>query len=524
MRLRPVVALITLAFLGGSAIAADFTLTVLHNNDVHARVEPAKVRNTEYGGYARLATLVRRLRATEPNPILLSAGDVFQGTLYFNVYEGLADLAAMNAIGFQAMTVGNHEFDRGAKTLAEFARRAMFPLLAANLDVSGDASLKDLVRPSVIMIVGGQRIGIVGAITPELFSISSPGETIRLKPLVESIQGAVDDLTKQGVNKVILVTHIGYDDDLKLAPALQNVDAIIGGHSHTPLGNSAGPNLPVGRGPYPTVVKDRTGQDVPIVQAYQWGMQLGRLKLTFDEQGRVKKFEGMPIAVGSDILPDPAVEALIAAFAKPITAVGNQPVGDTKLGLAGERNPLLPERTIGNVIADAQVTELAGQGAVAAFMNEGGVRAPIEAGPITYGEALTVQPFTNTLVLMDLNGAQIKTMLEWGARGIPEYSGGLLHVSKGTQYTIDAARPVGDRVIEIMVANAPLDLTKTYRVVVNSFLSTGGDGHEVTKTSTGYRYDTGIVDVDALVNFLKANVPLDRQLEGRIKVINTATK
>ena len=133
--------------LASLSLAADYKLTIIHTNDLHARVEPVVISRQEYGGYARLATAIQEELGAAENALLLDAGDVFQGTLYFNVYGGLADAAIMNYIGYSAMAVGNHEFDRGAPTLAKFAQQLQFPLLSANLDVAGDLDLKDLIRP-----------------------------------------------------------------------------------------------------------------------------------------------------------------------------------------------------------------------------------------------------------------------------------------------------------------------------------------------------------------------------------------
>ena len=163
---------------------ANFTVTFLHTNDLHSHVEPVKIKGVELGGYARQATLIKKFRNESPNPILLNGGDTFQGTLFFNVYLGLADVAFMNQVGYQAMAAGNHEFDRGPKVLADFARLAAFPILAANLDVSSDPDLKGLIKPSAIITVGTERIGVVGAVTPDLMDISSPGDNVKLKDLI----------------------------------------------------------------------------------------------------------------------------------------------------------------------------------------------------------------------------------------------------------------------------------------------------------------------------------------------------
>jgi len=207
--------------LASLSLAADYKLTIIHTNDLHARVEPVVISRQEYGGYARLATAIQEELGAAENALLLDAGDVFQGTLYFNVYGGLADAvyggladaAIMNYIGYSAMAVGNHEFDRGAPTLAKFAQQLQFPLLSANLDVAGDPDLKDLIRPSVVTEVGGERIGIIGATTPDLPTISAMPETVIMKDWVESVNKEAEALTARGINKIILLSHSAYEVD-----------------------------------------------------------------------------------------------------------------------------------------------------------------------------------------------------------------------------------------------------------------------------------------------------------------------
>jgi len=495
------------------------TVTILHTNDLHAHVEPVAYRGGELGGYARHAALVARFRASDPNPVLLCAGDTFQGTLAFNVYEGLADLAIMNVMGYQAMTLGNHEFDRGPAVLARFAALARFPLLAANLDLADEPSLAGVVKPSAVLEVGGERLGIVGAVPPDLQSISSPGPTVRLLDLESSVQAAVDALTAAGVDKVILLSHLGYRDDLALAPRLRGVDVIVGGHSHTLLG--AVPHLPQPAGEYPTVVQDRDGHTVLVVQAWEWGKVLGRIQVSFDEAGRVAGWDQAgPVPVDASVPEDPTVKSLVAAFERPLAAARDRVVGHTAGGIARTRvTARHAESPMANVVADAMLAATAAAGSVAAFVNIGGVRAGIEPGPITYGQAVTVQPFANTLVQIDLTGAELKEILEETLGNLPGSAAGLLCPSRGTSYVIDLAKPAGQRVRDLVVAGLPVAADARYRITVPSFIAAGGDGHARVAQLAGRRYDTGLVDVDALVEYLKANDPTEGRLEGRVTVV-----
>jgi 5'-nucleotidase len=511
----------SLAALAPSVLAKAITITILHTNDMHAHLEPFTQRGREMGGYARQATLINRLRASDTNPLLLCAGDTFQGTLNFNAYEGLADLAYMNYIGYQAMAVGNHEFDRGPAVLARFAGLARFPLLASNLDASCDRELGSLIKPSAVLEVGGEGIGIVGALPPDLLAISSPGPTINIKDLVTSVQSAVDAMMQQGVDKIILLSHIGYQPDVELAARLRGVDVIVGGHSHTLLGAVLG--LPEPAGDYPTVCKDLDANTVLIVQAWDWGRVVGRIRVSFDDAGHVVRWDNAgPIPVDPSIPEDPTVKAMVAAFARPIASIRDQVVGHSERGVAITRvTARHAENPMANVISDAMLAATERARSVAAFINAGGVRAGLEPGPVIYGQAVTVQPFNNTLVQLDLTGAELKEVLEETLGGLPASAAGLLYPSHGTSYGIDLGKPAGRRVVSLKVAGEPAQDGKVYRVTVPSFIAGGGDAHAVLKSSRRYRYDTGILDIDAFVEFLKAHDPINGRLEGRVEILGT---
>jgi len=498
-----------------TGFAGPLSLTILHTNDLHAHVEPVKIKGKEYGGYARLASAIIEQNRTAENPILLDAGDVFQGTLYFNVYEGLADLSFMNVIGYRAMAVGNHEFDRGPQVLANFAKMASFPLLSANLDVSQEPLLKDLIKAFVITEVAGEKVGIVGCTTPDLPTISSMGPNVRMKDLVKSLQAAADELKKQGVNKIIAVSHCSYGLDMDVASKVRGIDVIVGGHSHTLLGDIHIEGVDKPRNPYPTVVKDPDGNNVLVVQSWEWGKVLGKIKVSFDDAGKVTEWSDAGPIVIDDTLPEnPFVAQIVAAFQKPIQALKIQPVGELEDNLTQHYGD--SDSTMGNVISDAMLEATKGQGAVAAFMNAGGIRRGLEPGRITYGQVIEVQPFGNTMVVMELTGTELKAAIEHGAANFPGFSGAALYPSRGTSYEVDTTKPAGSRITNLVIGGKPWSESEKYLVCFNSFTSTGGDAHEVLKNATGKRVDTGFIDSDALIEYFKANQPVKMKNENRI--------
>lgn len=482
--------------LNGLAIAQKpITITVLHTNDLHAHVEPTAIKGANFGGYARQATLIKEIRKREKNVLLLNAGDVFQGTLYFNTYQGLADLSVMNTIGYSAMCLGNHEFDKGPATLSEFLKRATFPVLSSNLDATAEPSIAPYVQPSTIITVDGQKVGIVGATTESTPNISSPGPTLKFNGVLFSVQREVDSLTKQGINKIIVLTHIGFEEDKELASKLKNVDLIVGGHSHTPLGTPALAGWRPSEASYPTLVKNPDGVDVPIVQAWEWGKVLGKIKVSFDAAGKlIRVDEANAIVVDDKIAEDPQISLLVSAFKMPIDAVGKTMIGSVETAIT--------DRTlVGYLVADSYLEATKGAGAVAAFMNPGGVRANIEGGDMTYGQAISVCPFKNTIVICTMTGEQIETVLN-------QSKGGLIP-SAGSKYTV-----AGGGVRDIVIAGEPLDKAKTYKIAVNNFMAGGGDSLFVLKDTK--QIDTGLIDIDAFVEFIKKASPI--KVSGEVRI------
>jgi 5'-nucleotidase/UDP-sugar diphosphatase len=499
---------------------ADYTLTVLHTNDLHAHIEPSRVGQTTLGGYAKQATLVKKYRAEDPNVILLNGGDTFQGTLYFTQYTGLADLALMNAIGYDGMAVGNHEFDLGPGPLAEFAKYATFPLLSANLDVSNEEGLETTIKPHAIKQVGGQKIGMIGATTPELPTISSPGPNVKLIDLYDSINKSIAALKSEGVNKIVLLSHLGYDLEKDVAKRCLGIDVVVGGHSHSYLGqptNIGGFARPAG--PYPTVIEN-TESKVLLVSSWEWGKVFGRIKVNFDDDGKVKDWsDANPILVDEKIPDDPMVASMIAALARPIESLKKTVVATTPFALNRD-NARLGNSSLGNLISDAMLAAAEKSGAKVALMNNGGIRANIDQGDITFSEVIEVSPFGNTLVVMDVTGTELLAALEVGASRWGEDGRGIgLHVSKWTLVKYDVSKPVGQRVVSGTINGEPIEPGRTYRIVTNSFMATGGDGFVSLKDAKGYRVDTGSLDRDALVDHLKKFKGDDLTGTKRIEVV-----
>jgi 5'-nucleotidase len=498
-----------------------YTLRIVHTNDHHARIEPV-VGGTPpapvHGGVARRKPMIDAIRSEGGNQVLLDAGDVFQGTLYFNQYRGQADLEFYNALQYDGVAIGNHEFDIGQQALADFIKRASFPVLSANISTDASSPLNGLIKPYIVKWVGEQPIGIIGLTTEETAVLSNPGPGVSFTSAVEAMRGSVAALRSEGVTKIIALTHIGVFADRDLARQVDGISVIIGGHTHTPMGPMVTP-ADTSR-PYPEVIASPSGKPVIVAQDWEWGRWLGDLTIGFDSDGNVTSVvAGRPAEVAASLDPDPGFESRIAVLRQPLDQLRATRVGETQVALDGSRtNVRSRETNLGNLIADSHLAKTRAAGAQLTIVNGGGVRTSIPAGPITVGQVLEVLPFGNTLVVMSLTGAQVREALENGVSQIETGAGRFPQVG-GMRYSFDPAAPAGSRITGIQVAAggsfAALDPNATYRVVVNNFIAGGGDGYSVLTKGTD-RVDTGFLDSDVLTEYLSARSPVNSQVEGRI--------
>ncbi|WP_163846812.1 bifunctional metallophosphatase/5'-nucleotidase [Pseudooceanicola aestuarii] len=505
-----------LALTAGAA-SADYKLTVLHTNDFHDRFEPiskydsgcSAEDNAEgkcFGGIARMITAVNAARdRAGDNVLLLDAGDMFQGSLYFTQYGG--DLAAefMNGLGYDAMAVGNHEFDKGPAGLSDFLDQVQFPVLSANIDVSRDNMLADRVKKSVVLEVGGEQIGVVSVLAEDTPETSSPGDTVIFSSTVDAAQGEIDRLTDEGVNKIILLTHVGINEDLRLAEALTNVDLIIGGHSHTLMTNEEGAPYA-----YPTEVNG-----VPVLTAYAYGKYLGEVQATFDDAGELTELTGDPILLDASVAEDETAVARMAELAKPLEDLRAKVVAESGDVIDGSRESCRSgECPMGNLVTDAMLARVKDQGIDLAITNGGGLRASIDAGEVTMGEVLSVLPFQNTLSTFQTTGADIVAALENGVSQLEDGAGRFPQVS-GMSYAFDPAAEAGARISDVMVGGAPIDPEKTYGVVTNNYVRNGGDGYKMFRDGQN-AYDFGPDLADVTAEYLAEQGPYAPYTDGRI--------
>ena len=517
-----------IAVLGATPALADFTLQIAHTNDVHSRIEPINRFDSTcgadddaegkcFGGAARIKTMIDTLRADHDNLVVLDAGDPFQGSLFYTTYKGSAAAEFMNAIGYDAMAVGNHEFDDGPQGLSDFIDAVDFPVVSGNMDLSGDVVLAGKVPATTVLDVNGTQVGIVSALATDTAETSSPGPNVMFIDEIESLTAQVAELEAQGVDIIIALTHVGFGKDVEIAENVPGLDAVVGGHSHT-FASSSSAKAEVS---YPFWVSGPDEALVPVVQAYAYSKYVGLLTLELSDDGEVLDAYGDTILLDASVTADAAIAARVAEMAAPIEELKSRPVADAASAIDGDRGSCRSgECQMGNLVADAMLERVADQGVTIAIQNGGGLRASIDAGTVTMGEVLTVLPFQNTLATFELSGAGVIVALENGVSRVEDGAGRFPQVA-GLRYTWDASAQPGSRIASVEVADGmggfkPIDPAATYGVVSNNYMRGGGDGYSSFANDSMNAYDFGPGLELVVADYLAANSPYTPYLDGRV--------
>ncbi len=508
---------------------ADYTLTILHTNDTHSRIEEVNKYDATcsakesaeqqcFGGMARLKAAIDTERAKTDNVLVLDAGDQFQGSLFFTTYKGTDNAEFMNAIGYDAMALGNHEFDLGQEGLVPFLNDIRIPVLSANIESTATSPIHGKFAPYLIKTIGGEKIGIIGLTTPDTVAIARPGKDMRFLNAKETLQRTIPELKQQGVTKIIALTHLGYDVDQQLAAELDDLDAIVGGHSHTLLGDNARAS-----GPYPTLVKNPSGKMVPVVTAYAYTQYLGRLALNFDDDGNLKTATGSPLRLDASIKPDEQLAQRIAEMAKPIEELKNRRVAETAKLIDGSAVSCRTQQCpMGDLVTNAMLDRVRDQGITAALINGGALRASIKAGEVTMGDVLVVLPFQNTVATFQIKGSDLHATLENGVSQI-EKGGGRYPQVSGIKFTTDIAKPAGQRIGTVEIQNADknwqsLDNNRFYGIAATDYLRTGGDGYTMIAEKAEKAYDYGPALDQVVAEYLQAHSPYPGEVQQPAKV------
>nr|XP_020040414.1 5'-nucleotidase isoform X2 [Castor canadensis] len=489
--------------------AGAWELTILHTNDMHSRLEQTSEDSTKcnnaslcVGGVARLFTKVEQIRRAESNVLLLDAGDQYQGTIWFTVYKGTEVAHFMNALRYDAMALGNHEFDNGVEGLIDpLLKKAKFPILSANIKAKGSlaSQISGLYLPYKILSVGGEPVGIVGYTSKETPSLSNPGTNLVFEDEITALQPEVDKLKTLNVNKIIALGHSGFEMDKLIAQKVKGVDIVVGGHSNTFLYTGTPPSKEVPAGKYPFIVTSDDGRQVPVVQAYAFGKYLGYLKVEFDEKGNVITSHGNPILLNSSIPEDPSIKADINQWRIKLENYSTQELGKTIVYLDGTTQSCrFRECNMGNLICDAMINnnlrhpdDMFWNHVSMCILNGGGIRSPIDEqnnGTITWENLAAVLPFGGTFDLVQLKGSTLKKAFEHSVHRYGQSTGEFLQVG-GIHVVYDLSREPGDRVVQLDVlctkcrvpSYEPLKMDEVYKVILPSYLASGGDGFQMIK-------------------------------------------
>lgn len=410
------------------------------------------------------------------------------------------------------MTLGNHEFDDGDDLLADFLRNLIFPVISSNIN-SKNGRLANALIP--FKIFHKHRLALLAVTTETTKTISNPSNLTTFEDPVAAAKRTVDHIKKfhPNIRRIVALTHIGYSQDIALAQATTDISLIIGGHSHTLLGNMTG-----SKGPYPTIVKNLDGDDVFVVTSYRWGEYLGYIDVEFDCHGKIVKYEGAPIHLTNSTSEEPNLKAQITEWSKAFGPYQKTVLGSTQKLLV-QSTCQTEECTLGDFSADA-MEDYRPNSTVAAIINAGGMRTEIDAGNITLQQAMECFPFGNALVELDFTGEDL-----WDAfEGIVSKENvknkqivtSFVQVSRSIRFAYNPRNRVGSRLITLSIGGQPIDLTKTYKITTLDYLASGGDNFWPARTNF-VTLDT--IDV-VWAKYVTARSPVNYDLQGRIGTTN----
>jgi 5'-nucleotidase len=571
-----------------------FELHIAHINDHHSQLDAfattelnldGVATQVELGGFARQTAMFKSVAGTK-NLLKLHAGDAITGSLYYTFFKGAVDAQMMNSICFDAFTPGNHEFDDSDTVLKGFLDElgkgsCKTPAVSSNVVAAGGTALAPTggaayLKPWVIKEIDGVKVGIVGVtIAGKTVNSSRPLASTQFNNEVASAQKAIDELKAQGVRHIVALTHQGYDADKAMAAQLTDVDAIIGGDSHSVLGDFKAVGIATSSGSYPTVVTNKNGETVCIGQAWEYSKAFGLMKLQFNEAGAVKSCAGKAtLLIGESfkrkdstgvwqvvsdsvrttlmanlaanqplvkvLTPDAGASATLKSYSDQVAAEKAKPIGTATEALCLVRVP--GESTnrssgvagceTGNTLARgsdaaqavAEAFLFAAKRADFSLQNAGGVRTAIAAGSLNMNTAFTLLPFTNVLVEMSLSGTEVVSALEDAVANHLDLaqSNGSHPYAAGLRWNLDMSRARGQRFSKVQVRNkvtgawTDIDPTKPYVLVTNDFIAEGKDGYTTLGTvfKSGRSVNTYVLYTQSFVDYVLFKGSIARPARG----------
>ncbi|WP_414841623.1 bifunctional metallophosphatase/5'-nucleotidase [Enterococcus saccharolyticus] len=482
-------------------------LCILHTNDTHSYLE-------EFGKRAALVQEIKQKNTSKNiHTLLVDSGDVFSGTMYFTMYQGKKEAELMNMLGYDAMTFGNHGFDLGPKALADFLKIIHFPMISSNVICTQDTDLKDYVGTKIVPyqmldLENGERIGLFGMTTPSTVESASPSEDIIFADPKQTAETMVNMFHAHGINKIILLSHLGDDEDAVLAEQVSGISLIVGAHTHRVLQE-------------PLKIRHQETQfETVIVQAGSYGEYLGQVDLTFDTvSGELQQVKACLHDIAAYPQVDSAVQEVIETIKCERHQLATQKIVDNAKKIDGNRLALRKSETVlGNIIADAYFYHAQKQGFSPDFavVNSGGIRNSLPAGEVTFGDIVKILPFSKTLKVLSITGKMLMDALQKGL--YPQVS--------QLQVTYDYEKPKGQQLVESKLVKSDrllaIDENKNYILATNSFVGIGKDGYKAFKQAE-VLFAGEELDVHILTDYLQhMPQPVRFPEEQRIMIKNVA--
>ena len=499
----------------------EIKLVIVHTNDTHGH--PVKFDNypdNNVGGIPARTTFINELKKNYENVLVLDAGDLNTGRPESNFFRAEPDIIGYNYAGYDAIALGNHEFDNSLEVLKKQIKQAKFPFLSANVKTKNG---KYVGKPYMIKRYKGLNVAVFGLTTKETTIVGNPEyiKDLVFEDEVATAQKLVPSLRKKA-DIVIALVHMGiYENDDEgskwLAKNADGIDLIIDGHTHTMMEK-------------PVYINN-----TPIVQAWQWGLVLGKGVFTvnnrkiesFDWESipvnlkeKVKNAEGKDESkfIDKEIKEDPVLSDQLSKYVDEVENILSEKIAESG-ALFPNGDVRRQETALGDLVADSMLWYVKNLGVDFAIQNGGGIRTDLPEGEIRKKNIYEIVPFDNSTVVLTLKGNDIKKLFEFIAT-IPQGKGAFPQVSEGVSFTINYNTGMCE---DILINGSPIDDNRTYKIATNSFMATGGDGYEIFKKTTE-SYDSSMFQRDVLIEYLKTmKTKIVPEIKNRIKVIGSKT-
>lgn len=453
----------------------DYSLTIIHTNDLHSHFLPVNSHLQDcqnesdcFGGFAKLSTFIAKERKQDPNLLLLDAGDRFSGTYFYTLDKEKDLIPVFQKLKYDVFTLGNHEFDNELSILESFLQNVQTPAMCANIVFPDKSPLKNIVHPSIILEKNGLKIGVIGALTENITHSAMYGDSVQLKPLIDSIQKEIQLQKNQGIHFHILLSHLGLDKDKEMAKNIPELDLIVGGHTHNLLSSTAQAD-----GPYPIIITHSGHNKTYIVTAGALNRFIGKLRLKINNKGQITTAKGDTYPLDQSIEEDSEIKKYVQEKETELSGLLNQHLGRLSESIlmtkgkdyCGEICPIADFITKA-ILKAFPKTDIA-------LINAGSVRSGLSKGPVQLKNLLQVLPFDGTLVSCQIKGKDLMNYIEQGLKNYKENTrvNAFLHISGG-HYQFDKKTK---KITSLKINNQQIQQDKNYTVILSLFLAKGGD-------------------------------------------------